>query len=783
MVTGPRRVPRRSLASPRSALTRAFPGALFIVSATLITVNAWAVIALALWSIYATASFVTLAVVATAVGVTLAIVSTIGRWPTWGVVLAAVGAFTIVGVPVAVPGRTVYGVLPEPAGLLELYAGVALGWRQLLTIDLPVGDYQALLVPALVILLVGPLLTLTIALRSSRPPLAAIVPLAAFPLAIAFGPQEPTLPIVTALALAATLLIGLAVWRRHRRLEDLGAAVGPDVRRESVRAIAAAVVLVLIAGAVGVAAVALIGSPDDRTVLRTDIERPFSTLDEPSPLAAYRASFDPVVADSAAITVMDAPAGTRIRVATLDSYDGVVFAVGSDDVDSASGRFVRIPTERNVDAIDGEAIRVTVRLERSRGVWLPTVGEFSAITIAGDDDTGLRDRFVFNAITGAAAIVDGAPAGMQYTLDAVVTAPVTTPLDQAVPGSAAVPGITAIPESLREWIDDVAGGVEGSGPRLAAALSALTNDGYLSNGVGDDEAPSRSGHSVERLDALVAQRPMIGDAEQYAVAAALIARELGFPSRIVLGFGPIDVSVDGAASVTLLESDLTAWVEISTADDGWRAVDVVPERREIPPTEPEDPIPVSRPQNAVQPPVDEAPALEDQAAAEIERVATASIDPFWLAVLAVLSILGPVLLVAGLLASPSLLIVGIKWRRRHRRRHAADPTMRILGGWRDVTDEARDLGFAVPSAATRREVASALGRPQALILARVADRAVYAPEEPAPGDADRVWAAADALRASLSEGRSRRERWRAALSVRSLRRYPEASRTTGGRSA
>lgn len=750
-----------------------------MVSATVFTLSAWGIIAVVLWPIYRDPAFIVLAVVAIALGTAIAIAGALARWPAWGVGIATIATFTVVGVPLAVPARTVYGVLPEPGGLLDLYAGVALGWRQLLTIDLPVGVYQALLVPALVLLLVGPVVTLTIALRSERGELGALAPLVVFPLAVALGPQQPLLPITTAIALATTLLLWMAVWRRHRRTAAVGAAGSSDSRWLSVRTLSSAVVLLLIAGGVGAATVAVIPPAGDRTVLRTIVERPFDPLDQPSPLSAYRASFAPEIAQSTALTVSGAPAGSRIRLAVLDSYDGTVFAVGSDQVDSASGRFVRIPTQRDLTEVDGDAVAVTVAVQRPQGVWLPTIGEFGSITIAGDDAADLRDRFVYNAVTGTAAFVGGVPEGLEYTLDAVLPPASTASLARTVPGGAAVPGITAVPESLSTWLRDAIAGIEGSGPRLERALETLRSQGYLSHGIADGEAPSRSGHSVERIDELFTARPMVGDAEQYAVAAAIIARELGFASRVVLGYGPIE----GGATVSLVESDRTAWVEISTAGAGWRAVDVVPERRELPPDEPDDPIPVSRPQNAVQPPVEDPPPAEELAPPEIEQRDDPSLDPFWQAALAVLRVVGWVLLVAGLIMSPMLSIVAVKLRRRHRRRTAGDPTTRILGGWRDVTDEARDFGVEVHPSATRTEVAGAIGRPQALVLARVADRAVYAPEEPDGLEADRVWASADGLRASFAEGRPRRERWRAAISPRSLRRYPEPRATTGGRDA
>ncbi|UTT62633.1 transglutaminase domain-containing protein [Microcella humidisoli] len=750
-----------------------------MTTATAFTLVAWTVVAVVLWPIYRDPAFVVLAVVSIGLGCALALAGAIARWPAWGTALAVLAAFTVFGVPLAVPSRTVYGVLPEPAGLLDLFAGVALGWRQLITIDLPVGSYQALLVPAFVLLLIGPVLTLTIAVRAVRGELAAIVPLAAFPIAVALGPQQPLLPISTAIALATTLLLWMAVWRRHRRAAAVGAAAAGDSRWLGARALASGVALLLVAGGVGAATVAAVPPTSDRTVLRTNAERPFDPLDEPSPLAAYRASFDPAIADDAALTVTGAPAGARIRLAVLDSYDGTVFAVGSDLVDSESGRFVRIPTRRDLTGVDGDRVTATLTVQRGTGVWLPSIGDFGAISIAGEDAADLRDRFVYNAVTGTAAFVGGVPVGLEYTIDAVLPPRPVESLADAAPGSAAVPAITAIPEALSTWLGDVVAGVEGSGPRLQRALDTLREQGYLSNGVADDEPPSRSGHSVERIEQLVLDRPMIGDAEQYAVAAALIARELGFPSRVVLGFGPIDES----GTTTFVERDRTAWVEVSTAGSGWVAVDVVPERREIPPTEPDEPVPVARPQNAVPPPVDDPPPLEELAPPEIEQLDDPAIDPFWQAVLAVLSVVGPVLLIAGLIASPLMGIAAAKLRRRRRRRTASDPAARILGGWRDVTDEAIDFGVALPQSATRSEVAAVIGRPQAMVLARVADRAVYAPEAPESAEAERVWATADAVRASLAEGRTRRERWRAAISPRSLRRYPERRRTTGGRAS
>lgn len=775
--TGPRRPTRPS--TPVRRAPRPVARGAVLASSIVFTVLGWALVAFALWPIYRALPFIVLAAAAIAAGAAVAIAAVVLRWPSWGVLLAGVAVFTIIGVPLAVPGRTVYGVLPEPAGLLELFSGVVLGWRQLLTIELPVGSYQSLLVPALVLLFVGPLLTLLIATRRRRPALAAALPAAGFVLAIALGRADIPLPLGAAAGLALVLMTWMAVMRRHRRTDALRAG-GPanplDARGAVVRAFAAAVVLLLVAGAAGIAAATTLEPPAERVVLRTLVEQPFDPRDRPSPLAAYRAAFDPDGADEVVLRLEGIPVGARVRIATLDSYDGVVFAVGSDEVSSASGRFVRIPTERDV-AVPGE--RVDIRVERlaPTGGWLPTVGEFRGVRFLGEDAADVRDRVRLSTTTGTAALIGSAPPGA-YVLDAVVDDEPLLRLADTVPGASAVPGIAAVPDELRAWLDGVASGVEGAGPRLAAALQAIRDQGYVSHGVGPDEPPSRSGHSVDRLVELLTRRPMVGDAEQYAVLAALVARELGYPSRVVLGYGPVTDS-----EVSLRSDELTAWIEIDVAGQGWSSVDIMPPEREIPPAEPQEPVPVSRPQNAVQPPLEVPPPPDEQAPPEIEPSERPAEDGLLALLLTIARIVGIVLAVAALVAAPFIGVVAAKAGRRRRRRRANDPTLRILGGWRELTDAAADHGLDLPAGATRREIAGVVGQAQAGVLARVADRVDYAPEPPEPGEADRVWTAVDAVRAGLDARGGRRDRWRAALSLRSLRRYPGRSTRNRGRRA
>ncbi|MEO7123250.1 MAG: transglutaminase domain-containing protein, partial [Lacisediminihabitans sp.] len=149
-----------------------------------------AIASAALWPIYRSDQIVLLIVVITVAASVVAILGAVFRWPGYVMVLATLGLYLAFGVPLAVPSDALYGILPTPDGLVSLLTGTALGWKQLLTITLPVGGYQSLLVPAFVLILLSVIIGLSVALRSKRGDLVVLAPAALFIIAIAFGPER-----------------------------------------------------------------------------------------------------------------------------------------------------------------------------------------------------------------------------------------------------------------------------------------------------------------------------------------------------------------------------------------------------------------------------------------------------------------------------------------------------------------------------------------------------------------------------------------------------------------
>jgi transglutaminase-like putative cysteine protease len=725
---------------------------------------------IAWWPIYGDFSLVILIAGAMIAGSAIAISAAVWRWPAFVVVPVTVAVFLLIGVPLAVPTEAIAGVLSSGQGIVDLTTGVALGWKQLLTISLPVGNYQALLVPCLVLALATVVVSLSLALRSRVGDLAALPPAVLLLSGLAFGSAVPFHPIEVGLAELAILLVWLA-WRRTvRRTAALTALAGPAslggrYRVTAVRSALSALLVLTIAGFVSAGAATALAPSEARVVLRQTIEQPFDPRDYASPLAGFRRYLKDTQPQNVLFTIAGLPQGQKIRIATLDTYDGIVYSVGSADVSSASGSFTRVPLRIERSTTTGSQASLTVIIGNYTGVWMPMVGDFESVDFSGTDAASLREQFYFNDVSGTGADVAGFTRGDQFALTTMVSRqPSEAQLTQATPGSASVPALGVVPAETSATLDRYTAGETAPGAKLSAMIAGLRADGYVSHGVTDAEPASRSGHSADRITQLFTDQRMIGDAEQYAVAAAIMARGLGFPSRVVFGFDP--QSESGTVNVT--GSMVSAWIEVDTAQFGWVSIDPNPPLREIPEEVPQDPTTVSRPPTVVQPPLDDATQPDSRTPAKSEGDDKATPDAWIGIVLGIARVVGSIAAVLLILCSPFLVVIAAKVRRRALRRTAPSALARISGGWHEFEDAAVDHGYAPPAAATRTEVAETVGSREGVRVAVDVDRAIFSPERPTTADADRMWAEVEQLTSALSVGRTRWQRLRALVSLRSF---------------
>jgi hypothetical protein len=184
-----------------------------------------------------------------------------------------------------------------------------------------------------------------------------------------------------------------------------------------------------------------------------------------------------------------------------------------------------------------------------------------------------------------------------------------------------------------------------------------------------------------------------------------MARQLGYPARVVMGFAPENVSEDGATKIT--GNDVTAWVEVPFEGVGWVQFDPTPDETEIP--QDQNPKPKTEPQPQVRQPPRVDKRDEDLLTnVEIddsndEKKDDQIVVPTWMYGLAA-ALAVPIL--AYLI--PFLIVMAIKRRRVKRRRNAPTPDRQVAGAWDELLDRHAEYGVEVPQGMTRRATAAAL---------------------------------------------------------------------------
>ncbi|GAB2781050.1 transglutaminase-like domain-containing protein [Nocardioides salsibiostraticola] len=705
------------------------------------------------------------------VGIAIVHLTRVLGWPGVAAVVLGLAAFLLLGGPLCLRDSGPSAFLPGPGTLGALSDQVLFGWKDLLTTLPPVDGAGPLLVLPWALGLAAGLLGAGLA-RWDRPVAAGlplIGPASVLVLVILLGVRRPQSLWLQGVVFAI-LALGWLVVRTRRHTAPVTGGVGARSR------VLMATALVLIAGVVALPITSWLTGPDDqRVVLRTYVTPPFDVGQYPSPLASFRRYVetpnpDPTVNryDSILMTVQGAPAGSRIRIAALDYYDGIVWGAANDTIPgSSTDSFQRVSSVID-NPVDGESAQIEVTVgEGYDDVWLPTIGALQSMDFEQGDPEAKGESFRYNLATETAVVPSGVRPGDVYRFETVVT-PDEVKATDAPSGLTTDAAFAAsfLETQRREW----SGGENEPMARVFAVANYLRTQGRYSDGVIEAERAYRAGHNVRRLGEEFANAPiMAGNDEQYAAIMALMANSLGVPARVVMG---AEVPADGVVQ----GQDIKAWVELQVADGSWRTL---PTEEFMGDEKPAEQPPVTQQEQSgttVPPPAPIPPpsTLAEQNDTELqarkgdgEQDASGPLFPAWVRYLAI-AVGGPLLL-AGLIIGS---IVGLKVARRRRRRRAAKVSARVVGGWNDLVDHARDLGRAVPVGAgqTRREQAELVSAGRGPELARVADGHVFGPVEPADVVATAYWSEVDSERREMSRSVNRRQRIRAAVSLRSLRR-------------
>jgi hypothetical protein len=269
-----------------------------------------------------------------------------------------------------------------------------------------------------------------------------------------------------------------------------------------------------------------------------------------------------------------------------------------------------------------------------------------------------------------------------------------------------------------------------------------------------------------------------GYCEQFAIAMAMMAREVGIPSRVAVGFTSGEIVDKNYEQVTT--HDAHAWPELWFPRAGWTPFEPTP-RSDGTVTLPIYTTPAGRvPGGNAGPPTIEQPENspasttprtirpETDPAAESDPLAGGGAERGLLERPLVRAGAAVVLLVA--------LVPGIKWGRTllARRRVGRRPRDAVAESYAEVTGWARDAGIGrrgaeTPAAYARRLNQDFAGDADSLVeLTRLFERAEYGAAEPDGDQADRARQLARSARSSLAGRLGWRRRLVATVSPRSL---------------
>jgi transglutaminase-like putative cysteine protease len=696
----------------------------------------------------------------------VAVGTALRRAPAWSVAPASVAAMTGY---VAWAVHLSAGRAAVPGGLTDVAAdALRNGVPRLLTAMIPVEPQPDTVVVPVMAAWLAALAATELAVRAGRVLLGYLPPTLLFGGALyVVGPNaEPA--VWTTLAYAGVAALGLALTARSGRAELVRAGVPAATdaaARAALRLRLAAGAAAGLAGVIGLAAVlgpAVAGRVQTTPVdPRRYVQPPqLDALDE-NPLirlsgwalSPRQRLFDVRLAGATSGGAGGDGAGLRVRLAVLSDYDGVTWRVGATY--RTAGRALPAPP-----AI-GDAAPRTIRQRIE-------VGDLTGRLLPAAATPRLVDgvRVAYDPATGTLIRPEGLLPGTRYTVDSA-----TQPLEvnllagADVPSGPAVARLLTLGEGVPEPMERLAkqlGADSGAPYQRALAIEQFLSEHYRM------VADAPSGHAYPNLSFFLfgprnggGQR---GTSEQFAAAYAVLARLLGLPARVVVGFR----APPGGGTVRA--ADALAWPEVLFDGVGWVPFNPLPQPNARPRPVEEDFRP--EPEPSTPPPSDAPAATAPPSSPPASPPASTAGDHgvgLSRAAAGAVAAGALVLVAAGYVAAVPLLRRG----QRRRRLGDPDPARRVAGAWLEVTDALRLAGSPAGTHLAATEVVAYAGavaappdgpvRPAAPALDELADLVNVSAFGATPPDPHRVGRAGAQALAYARELRARQPWWRRLL--------------------
>jgi transglutaminase-like putative cysteine protease len=619
-------------------------------------------------------------------------------------------------------------------------------WKAILTTLMPApGKPELLVLPHVLIWFAATAGTETV-LRSRAKALPALPAVAVFGVALLIGVGGPGSNLPAAAALVGLTAV-LVVVRGGGRAGRASAGV------------AVAIVLGLLAALAG-PALPVAGRPYD----------PRETVKAPPP--QQRDSVSPLDRVSAWLQTPDQQMFTvhttepeNWRLAVLDRFDGVTWTSAASFV-TAGTRLP--PDEHGKGQKAGARVDQRFMIQNLPGVWVPAADRPQTIKNLGvtvDPGSGvltsarpLRFGQAYEVTSMARDYDADQLAAAEPARDAEARAAI------GLPESAGTTAQNAQVPAFRKLAEQVTTD-QRTGFQRAAKLAD-----YLRTAARYDVS-GPPGHTYAQLHYFLT-RSKRGTSEQFATAFAVLARSVGLPTRVVVGFRP---GVGGNGAFQVRSGDVLVWPEVDFAGLGWVPFYPTPEQ------EGRSRQPGSVPAGDTQQKLEQAqknaasknkgdgpgPGKRPQPKPPPVNKPVDQVRPWWVYATAAAALI-PVAYLVAVLILPML--------RRRRRRTAANPAERIAGAWEQTVETLQAVGLPSATALTAHEIAGFGGRTvegterHLRPLADLVNRAEYAGVPPDPAAAEAAWRHTDQIGRLIGRAAGPVRRTGRRLHPRSLRR-------------
>jgi transglutaminase-like putative cysteine protease len=388
------------------------------------------------------------------------------------------------------------------------------------------------------------------------------------------------------------------------------------------------------------------------------------------------------------------PKPTYLRISVLSRFSGSQWTPGDREIPESQAATGALPP------LDGVALDVPRREFKYdvrvgpdfASTWLPTAAQTTRIAAGNDWRYDLNTRDVIAAregITTADSTYDYTGVQLEYDADR---------MNSAVSGAGSVAGIfTEVPSTLNNEIRRLAASITADAPTRFQKAQVLQQWFREDGGFRYDlsEVPSAGDGSADLLAFL---NDRVGYCEQFAASMAIMARIIGIPSRVAVGFLEPERATNGSWEFS--SRDLHAWPELYFPGSGWVRFEPTPQARTSQPPDyteaqfaevPETPTP------SAARPSEDLPQRGAEAGADAASDDSSASSIPWVPIVA--GLLG--LAVVGLLLLTPRLV------RTARRRRRLDGDVEDL--WLELRDVAIDLGHAWPTGRSPRRAGEWLG--------------------------------------------------------------------------